>query len=341
MITLYPLEEKHLEDAAGLFVSGFKSLREKVPALPDKYLNCEAIIPRLKTQLERSEGVAAFNGASMAGYMIGMRIPRFFGSGDGIYCPEWGHSTIEPDSAEIYSRMYAGLSPYWVADNCFTHAITFLAHRKNDMSRFYWLGFGLLTIDAIRLLEPSAYASPPGVKISRAEPGDVEAVVHLERGLQRHLADTPIFLACDEPPNPESLSVELAQGDKKIWLAWSNNVPVAFIQSEPSTFGAAQIVESPDKVAITGAYTLPEYRGQGIGAALLNTLLADAAKNGAQRCSVDFETANAPARTFWLKHFSPVCYSAIRRLNENIITTNHRFDIYRKTIGELATLHKN
>ena len=47
MLVIKPFAKKYLEDAATLFVSTYRLLREKCPILPDKYENREVIIPVL------------------------------------------------------------------------------------------------------------------------------------------------------------------------------------------------------------------------------------------------------------------------------------------------------
>ena len=50
----------------------------------------------------------------------------------------------------------------------------------------------------------------------------------------------------------------------------------------------------------------------GVGAALLSHALAWAKEQGYQRCSVDYEAANPPARRFWERWFEPVVFSLMR-----------------------------
>jgi hypothetical protein len=52
---------------------------------------------------------------------------------------------------------------------------------------------------------------------------------------------------------------------------------------------------------------------------ILGNVLNWGLKNNMKRCSVDFESANIEGRKFWLKHFNPVCYSAIRKLDDRFV----------------------
>jgi hypothetical protein len=44
--------------------------------------------------------------------------------------------------------------------------------------------------------------------------------------------------------------------------------------------------------------------------------VAGARSAGFERLAVDFETANLPARRFWLRSFTPVCLSFERHLDD-------------------------
>ena len=73
------------------------------------------------------------------------------------------------------------------------------------------------------------------------------------------------------------------------------------------------------RFACTGAYTVERYRRSGIGAALLNRLIAEAKSARYERLSVDFESINTLGSRFWLKYFKPVCYSVIRTLDDRVL----------------------
>jgi len=66
------------------------------------------------------------------------------------------------------------------------------------------------------------------------------------------------------------------------------------------------------------ACTAPDFRGKGVGTALLNHCLAWARERGYTNCAVDFEPMNAEGSRFWLRHFRPVCYSVMRAVDEGV-----------------------
>ncbi len=96
------------------------------------------------------------------------------------------------------------------------------------------------------------------------------------------------------------------------WLALDGDTAIGFIGFESNSFGAANIVDAPDKIAITGTYVRPQYRGRQIAGAMLDAALRDYAATGFGRCAVDFEAFNPEAAAFWLKYFDTVCLSVTR-----------------------------
>lgn len=78
------------------------------------------------------------------------------------------------------------------------------------------------------------------------------------------------------------------------------------------------MIRDPATFSLTGAYTAESLRGRGIGSSLLRAVVECAGANGYARCTVDFESANNVGREFWLRHFGPIAYSLIRRVDERI-----------------------
>jgi GNAT superfamily N-acetyltransferase len=97
-------------------------------------------------------------------------------------------------------------------------------------------------------------------------------------------------------------------------LAWDHNEPVAYWRIRGPNPSAAQVLNDPGTASVKGAFTKEPFRGRGIGIALLNHSIEWAKQRGYVRYAVDFEPQNSEAKRFWLKHFNPVCYTLIRRL---------------------------
>ena len=70
---------------------------------------------------------------------------------------------------------------------------------------------------------------------------------------------------------------------------------------------------------IDGACTLEDYRGQGIGPALLSYVLHVLRTEGTARAGVDFESINPVAARFWQHYFTPYTCGVVRRIDERIV----------------------
>ena len=310
------MRNEHLEDAAALVTVGYRALRERAPSLPSRYEDVSSILTPLRDLAGQAPGVVAMRDGRLVGFLLGMVISEFRGK-RAIYSPEWANAADAEDSREIYREMYACLSARWVAEGCFTHLVTLLAHDRQVIDAWHWLGFGLAAVDAIRDLTPVQGVSAD-VVIRRAGLEDVEQAMTLSHALQRHLFAAPIFLHSVEKQGRTFHEQWLADSANVLWLACRGGEAVACMGLEPSNPDACYVIRDEKTASITSAFTTESERNRGIGTALLSHSLDWARSVGYDRCAVDFEPQNVPAVRFWLRHFQPVCYSLIRHVDERV-----------------------
>lgn len=322
-LEIVPLQEKHLEDAAALACARQRALRELVsPILPTRYEDVGVILPMLRDIAGQSPGVAAIRGGRLAGFLVGWMLPQFRGK-RAVFSPEWANGADLEDSRRIYEKMYACLSARWVADGCLVHLVGMLAHDRDGVECWHWLGFGLCAADAVRDLSPAhGPISGAGVSVRRAWPidADIEQAVVLGEALQRHLVAAPTFLH-DERESRDGWEEWLKDPVNALWLAYDadcGSEAVAFLRMGPANPDACTIIRDEGTASIVGAFTREGVRGRGIATVLLNQSLAWARAEGYERCAVDFEPMNVLAARFWTRHFRPVCYSLIRHVDERV-----------------------
>ncbi len=313
-LEIVPLYDKHLEDAAALVTAHYRALRERVPSLPSRYEDVSSILPPLRDLAGQAPGVVAMRDGRLAGFLLGMVLPEFRGKRS-VYSPEWANAANAEDGGETYREMYAHLSARWVADGCFLHVITLLAHDRQAMDAWHWLGFGLAAVDAVRDLAP-VQGTVADVEIRRARLEDLEEAMALNQALERHLVAAPIFVI--EERGREFHEQWLANSANALWLAYRGGEAVACMGLEPSSPEACYIIRDEKTTSITSTFTQESERNKGIGTTLLNHSLSWARSVGYERCAVDFEPQNIPAARFWLRHFQPVCYSLIRQVDERV-----------------------
>ncbi len=322
MLKTEALRQEHVEDSAALFAARYRAGREVVASLPRRYEEGNSVLPQLRNLGGRTPGVVAIQEGRLCGFLLGQVIPSWRGK-RAIYCPEWAHAAEPESQHEIYRSMYAHLCHRWIANGCFTHLVTVLAHERGAIDACFWSGFGLAAVDAMRALDP-LQGRVPRIEIRRAGGNDIDIVIRLTHELQRYLAAAPTCLALVEKRGRECFEQQLADPAHPTWLAYRNSEVTAVLGLQPANPSACHIIRDERTVSVCRPFTRAHVRGTGVGTALLDHALAWARSRGHQRCAVDFEPENVPGTRFWLRHFQPICYTLARHVDERIAWANNK-----------------
>jgi GNAT superfamily N-acetyltransferase len=314
-LSIVPLDTKHLEASAKLVSRRYGHLREEVPDLPPRYGDLDVLLPMLHDIADAGPGVVAQRDGQLVGVLAGWLLPEFRGH-PAVFCPEWANATVEKNGWPIYEAMYTHIASQWGAEGYTMHMVNILAHDQASLAQWPWLGFGMLAGDGVRDLCPlnthPADSRNTEIDIRRAGPEDLTRVVALTRALHQHLMASPTFLSNWGPPDRVAYITYLQDPAHAVWLAWRDGEAIAYLHAGPANDEASTIIYDEGTCSIMGAYTQETVRGAGIGTALLERALAWAKDAGYTRCAVDFEPMNPPARRFWLRYFTPVCYTFAR-----------------------------
>jgi GNAT superfamily N-acetyltransferase len=312
------LQDEHLESAACLVAARYKALRKQVPSLPARYEDAGTISHMLH-ELNETAGVAALQGSRLVGFMTGFVLPELLGKRS-FYSPEWANGAEPGNSRRIYEEMYSYSAARWLADGCGLHAVTLMAHDREGIEGWQWLGFGLAAVDGVKNLMPVSGGSSD-VRIRQAGLENTGEIAAFGRALARHMAAPPVFWIHDA----EDYGDWLQQPDHAAWLAYEGEEAVGCLGLELGHAGGCEIVQDEKTAGIVIAYSRQNARRRGIGTALLNQALAWAGSRGCQRCAADWEPMNPLANRFWGRRFEPVCYSLMRWIDERI--TRPRFGV--------------
>jgi GNAT superfamily N-acetyltransferase len=202
-----------------------------------------------------------------------------------------------------------------------SHAFALYAHNREALDSFFWNGFGLRCVDAIRGVEPVISQPHPGYAFRELPIEEaVSRIVPLKNLLLEHLRSTPAFIPLYFAVDAEQMKEENQERQSRYFVADHDGRTIAFIEITAS--GENFACDDPSMMNICGAYMLPEYRGSGIYTKLLSYLIETLAKEGYTRCGVDFESFNPTASGFWMKYFTPYTYSVTRRIDERIYQPN-------------------
>ncbi|MFP4564619.1 MAG: GNAT family N-acetyltransferase [Spirochaetia bacterium] len=319
MLELRDMKPEDIPEAVTLFNSNYRRLRRRVPALPERFESEQPVSDFLAEILSRHYGVTAFEGDRLVGYWTAYRIPQFHGNWKGAYAPEWAHASITDKRETIYAEMYERMCRKWIDDSCITHTLSFMTTDK-ELKRFsFEKGFGLLYIDSVKEIERLSGQSPRTViEVAPAGNDDLDALFDLEKKLFHFLLSPPVFRWSDHKPSYESVARDLQKESVRYWVCRQDDRPAGFIVLDLEEHEGSELINDSQSAYIRGLYVEPEFRGRGIGSALLEEACRWASQARIKRCTVDMESANGLSRSFWLTRFVPVCFTAIRKLDDRL-----------------------
>jgi GNAT superfamily N-acetyltransferase len=305
--------QQYLPAAADLFVRNFSDLRKAVPALPATLEDEKLIAGKINGLLQGRPGIMALENRRLIGYLTWLVADHFRNTDRrGAYCPEWAHAAVAERQSAVYRALYREAARQWAAQGCQVHAITLLAHDQEALQTWFWSGFGMGTVDAVRPMQLLEGFPQTQLMIRRAVIADTDALESLDREHCHYYTQSPVFMALPKSDNAEEFRMFLAAPKNSIWLALADNRLVGFLRLDGYENDGADALSSPEMVKISGAYVLPTYRGRGANSAMLSAALHYYADLGMTCCAVDFEAFNPDAAAFWLRHFQPVCLSLMR-----------------------------
>jgi GNAT superfamily N-acetyltransferase len=310
---IQPFTDQYHIAAAELFVQNFSRLRESVPALPETLADVHLIASKISRLLEGHPGVVALEDGHLVGYLCSMVVGDFRDTGQrGAYCPEWAHAVQPGRQAVAYRRMYRVMGAAWAEQRCLVHAITMLAGDQETLQTWFWGGFGMLAVDAVRPVQPLEREPQTRLSVRRAVIEDAAALAALDVEHCHYYTQSPVFMVLRESQDTGEFAHFLAEPKNSIWLALDGDVPVGFLRLDGYENDGADALTSPETIKINGAFVQAAYRGQGGSSAMLEAALCHHATLGMRCCAVDFEATNPDATAFWLRHFQPVCLSLMR-----------------------------
>jgi GNAT superfamily N-acetyltransferase len=312
---IIPFRGEHIVDAAELFTAGLQRLRRTIPALPAVMTDRGEVEARLDRFFSSHMGLAALDGDRLVGYLGWVIVDQFRGTTDrAAYCPVEAHAAIGRERMSVYLDLYSQASWQWKEEGCSTLALSFLAEDQDAQDFWFWNGFGLAVIDAIRPIDNVEIHQPANIEIRQACEDDAELIAVFEQEASKYYAEPPSSMVPLPPDDAEACRQFLADSVNTIWLAYNSGKAVGYMRFQARGSGTAVIVESNTNIAITAAYVRRQYRGMGASSAMLKAGLGHYRSTGYKSCSVDYESFNPKAFAFWKRYFDPVCYSVIRHL---------------------------
>ncbi|MFW6287583.1 MAG: N-acetyltransferase family protein [bacterium] len=308
--------------AAELVMESYREETMVVPCLPvdDSYTN--VFQNRIKHLLDCGSGVAAFKGDKLLGFLVGFEIDEFFGRCKGIYVPVYGHGADKTLRKSLYQRMYKSAAELWVKNGNTNHAITLLAHLEDVINTWFWLGFGLRCIEAMREVKPinnfDINADNTGIQIRKAEKKDILYLADIQRIHNLYYRNSPLFMPNEDEDPVQYLKDWWSKENRHLWLADDGDKPLAYMRIQNN--GESFVSEHPTVMNITGAYVDESARKSKIATAMLASIQDWLSENNYRLCGVEFESFNILGSSFWTKYFTPYTFSLVRRIDERILS---------------------
>lgn len=275
-------------------------------------------IPDLNGFAENGLGVVAFENEKMIGFLCcNDPFDNAFRATDvrGIFSPIGASAAVSKKRSKIYAAMYQAAGAKWVKTGAVSHAICLYAHDNELQQQFYYYGFGLRCIDAIRPMELIDCEPCAGYDFAELSKAEYHIVYPLHLALYRHYCESPFFMN-RKPETQEEFFSSSVQDGGRYFVAKQNGKLCAFLKI--SATGETFIATGNNYRHIRGAYCLPEHRGKELYQNLLNFAISILKREGYTRLGVNFESFNPTARGFWLKYFTAYTNSVVRRVDERI-----------------------
>jgi ribosomal protein S18 acetylase RimI-like enzyme len=238
-----------------------------------------------------------------------------------------GHALTAGVDAEVYRDLYAALAAGWVAQGYFDHYALLPAADHAALDAWFALSFGLEHAHGLRALAAvdmmDAAQTPPGPAIRRATGDDRETLIAVSQWLRRYQAGPPIWGAALPDDTAEIAAGYAAMASDAttiIWLAFLDGQVAGFQAYIPAETADDNPLIPPGCVDLSVAAIHPDLRGRGVGAALTQMGLKDAARRGYTACVVDWRVTNLLSSRFWPRQgFQPTIYRLVRRVDPRIV----------------------
>lgn len=314
-IKIEPLHNKYVDDAVKLVIKAYHEERKSLQALP-QYDFTSILKKKIINLFSKGSGVVTLNGNEVVGFLAGFEVEEFFGKCKGVYCPVYGHGTGQKYSTEIYQKMYQHTSDMWVKKSLFNHAITLFAHDDNLIDTWFWLGFGLRCIDAIREVAPIC-ENNTAFHIKKTAICDIPSLTEIYKKHNVYYRTSPLFMPNQDKDPIKDLTDWLEKENHHMWTAYSQEKPIGFMRIQPNA--ESYVSEYEKMMNITGAYVEENSRRSHIGTLLLDAIQRWLLENKYSLCGVDYESFNILGSSFWEKYFTPYTYNVVRRIDERIV----------------------
>lgn len=308
--------EKHINEAVKLALCELEAERKHCLDLPVSNFS-EKLTGIMHWLSGQPFGKAAVCDGKLVGYLLfAGPWDGFLGDVKGVFSPLGGSafSYEYENRSRLASMLFEKVAEDFVKSGVYTCALSRYAHDEETAKSFIMNGFGIRCCDAVREISSLKLQNvSDNVLFEELSADKFRLVEHLQRGLHKHLAETPVFFPFDENGFESWFENWIKNETMRIFTAKTNGEIIGFLSID--NVAENFITEYDEMKNICGAFFDEKYRGNGVAQALLAHICDTLRAENITHLGVDCETLNPNALNFWGKFFVPYTYSFVRRID--------------------------
>lgn len=316
-----PLDSSYIKTAVEMAQENYDLERQSVTAL-GSIDNRAFYYSKIERLFESGIGRIAFQNDEPVGFLA---FSQIFDTGNGrmgATSPLYGYGIRNEDRGKVIGHLFQAAA----AEICEKHAgslrINVYAHDTDVLNMYIMSAFSMDTTDVIgntSIEIPSADRKDYiFAELDRKQVLEYRTdVIELYRNLINHLRVSPIFYPCNGFLPIEDRFEDFLSEDMRIFAAFQNNQLIGMIDSEPTDIEFAKT--DSQAIGMGDVFIKPDYRGRGLGAALLAFANNRIRESGIDRVFVTHGTINPTARGFWDKYFMNYSYAMTRRIEPEML----------------------
>lgn len=299
-----------------LFIAAYQTEKEHVNSLPETDTIHALVKPKIKKMIQHHSGVVVFKDDTIIGYLIYVLGDQLFGNQQCAFVPLYGHASVEENKYNIYQMMLNDVSQNWIKHKRLSWVTRLFEHDPVLAQFSFKNGYGQRCADAMKKVQPRPLNNQY-FTIVKATNASLKDIKTLHQQHNDYYPNPPLCLPRSDSDPFKELKAWFNVSSHHLWIAYKANQAVGYVKLEPN--GESFISQAGNIMNITGAYSDPSVRKQGIAKALLNTVETDLASQHILSYGVDYETTNPLGRQFWESQFTPYTKTVTRRIDEGIL----------------------
>lgn len=316
-----PLDSNYIKVAVEMAQENYNLEKQSVTALGniDHRAFYQSKIERL---FENGIGRIAFQNDEPVGFLA---FSQIFDTGNGVMgatSPLYGYGIRNKDRGKVIGHLFQTTA----AEICEKYAqslrINVYAHDMDVLNMYIMSAFSMDTTDVVRNTSVKIPADDANniifAELSKTQVMDYRTdVIELYRNLINHLRVSPIFYHCNGFLPIEDRFEDFLSEDMRIFAAFNNSQLIGMIDSEPTDIEFAKT--DSKAIGMGDVFIKSNYRGRGLGEALLAFANNRIKESGIDRVFVTHGTINPTARGFWDKYFVNYAYTMTRRIDPEML----------------------